>query len=89
MTLDLSGLAVALATPFTTSGELDLAAFRRLVRHVVGGGVDTLIPLGTRAKRPPSWMRSGTRSSPPASRRARAAQWWWAPAPTPRARRRP
>jgi len=47
MTLDLSGLAVALATPFTSSGELDLAAFRRLVRHVVGGGVDTLIPLGT------------------------------------------
>jgi len=47
MTLDLSGLAVALATPFTSSGELDLPAFRKLVRHVVGGGVDTLIPLGT------------------------------------------
>jgi len=52
MTLDLSGLAVALATPFTTSGELDLAAFRRLVRHVVGGGVDTLIPLGTTGEAP-------------------------------------
>ena len=47
MTLDLSGLAVALATPFTPAGEVDLAAFRRLVRHVVGGGVDTLVPLGT------------------------------------------
>jgi 4-hydroxy-tetrahydrodipicolinate synthase len=47
MTLDLSGLAVALATPFTAAGDLDLPAFRRLVRHVVGGGVDTLVPLGT------------------------------------------
>ncbi len=47
MTLDLTGLAVALATPFTAAGEVDLPAFRKLVRHVVGGGVDTLIPLGT------------------------------------------
>jgi len=47
MTLDLSGLAVALATPFTASGEVDLAAFRKLVRHVVAGGVNTLVPLGT------------------------------------------
>ena len=47
MTLDLSGLSVALATPFTPAGEVDLPAFRRLVRHVVAGGVDTLIPLGS------------------------------------------
>lgn len=47
MSLDLSGLAVALATPFTASGEVDLPAFRRLVRHVVEGGVDVLIPLGS------------------------------------------
>lgn len=47
MTLDLSGLAVALATPFTPAGAVDLTAFRRLVRHVAAGGVDTLIPLGT------------------------------------------
>ncbi len=47
MSLDLSGLAVALATPFKASGEVDLPAFRRLVRHVVAGGVDTLIPLGS------------------------------------------
>jgi len=45
--LDLSGLAVALATPFTAQGEVDLPAFRRLVRHVVAGGVDTLVPLGS------------------------------------------
>ena len=47
MTLDLSGLAVALATPFTPHGEVDLPAFRKLVRHVVAGGVNTLVPLGT------------------------------------------
>jgi 4-hydroxy-tetrahydrodipicolinate synthase len=41
------GLAVALATPFTSSGALDESAFRRLVRYVVDGGVDVLIVLGT------------------------------------------
>lgn len=47
MTLDLSGLSVALATPFTPAGEVDLPAFRKLVRHVVTGGVDVLVPLGS------------------------------------------
>ena len=47
MSLTLSGLAVALATPFAPSGKVDLPAFRGLVRHVVAGGVDTLIPLGS------------------------------------------
>ncbi|WP_257307182.1 4-hydroxy-tetrahydrodipicolinate synthase [Geothrix campi] len=47
MTLDLSGLAVALATPFTPAGEVDLPAFRKLVRHVAGGGANTLVPLGS------------------------------------------
>ncbi len=47
MTLDLSGLSVALATPFTAIGEVDLPAFRKLVRHVVAGGVDVLVPLGS------------------------------------------
>lgn len=47
MSLPLSGLGVALATPFTLSGEVDLPAFRRLVRHCVAGGVDFLVPLGS------------------------------------------
>ena len=38
------GLAVALATPFTASGEVDLINFKKLVKHVVGGGVDILVP---------------------------------------------
>lgn len=45
--LDVSGLAVALVTPFQADGSLDLPAFRRLVQHVVGGGADVLVALGT------------------------------------------
>lgn len=41
------GLAVALATPFTLTGAVDLPAFKRLVRHVVHGGVDFLVVLGS------------------------------------------
>ena len=47
MTAPFSGLCVALATPFTTSQELDLPAYRRLVKHLVDGGVDGLWVLGT------------------------------------------
>lgn len=42
-----TGLAVALATPMTADQEIDLEAFRRLVRHVVAGGADILVPLGS------------------------------------------
>ena len=41
------GLCVALVTPFTPRGEVDLPAFRRVVRHVVEGGADVLVPLGS------------------------------------------
>jgi len=47
MHADFVGLSVALATPFQPSGAVDVAAFRRLVRHVAGGGADVLIPLGS------------------------------------------
>jgi 4-hydroxy-tetrahydrodipicolinate synthase len=49
---DWSGLWVALATPFGADGGVDLAAFRRLVRHVAGGGADVLVPLGTTGEAP-------------------------------------
>ncbi len=42
-----TGLSVALATPFTPDFAVDLPAFRRLVRHVVAGGVDNLVVLGS------------------------------------------
>ncbi len=41
------GLGVALATPFLSNGDLDLHAFRKLVKHVVHGGVDFLVVLGS------------------------------------------
>jgi len=42
-----SGLLVALATPFTPDGSVDLPAFKRVVRHVVDGGGDGLVVLGS------------------------------------------
>lgn len=42
-----AGLWVALATPFDDDGELDLDAFRRLVRRCRDGGVQGLVALGT------------------------------------------
>lgn len=44
---DFSGLSVALATPFTSTGDIDFKAFRALVRHVVEGGADVLVVLGS------------------------------------------
>lgn len=51
MSVDFSGLGVALATPFTPSGEVDLPAFRRLVRHVAAHA-DVLVVLGTTGEAP-------------------------------------
>ena len=42
-----AGMLVALATPFTATLEVDLPAFRRLVTHVVAGGADGLVVLGS------------------------------------------
>ena len=47
MSTPFEGLSVALATPFDRYGELDVPAFRQLVRHVVDGGVDVPVALGT------------------------------------------
>lgn len=41
------GTGVALVTPFTTEGVLDIPALEKLVEHVISGGVDYLVPLGT------------------------------------------
>jgi 4-hydroxy-tetrahydrodipicolinate synthase len=42
-----SGLGVALVTPFGSDGTPDLPALRNLVEHVIAGGVDYLVPMGT------------------------------------------
>lgn len=41
------GLGVALATPFTADGAVDRDALVRLVQHVVGGGADFVVALGS------------------------------------------
>ncbi len=41
------GLGVALATPFTNEGAVDTDGLQRLVQHVVDGGADFVIALGS------------------------------------------
>lgn len=42
----LDGLGVALVTPFK-DGEIDFEALERIIEHVIAGGVDFLVALGT------------------------------------------
>jgi 4-hydroxy-tetrahydrodipicolinate synthase len=48
----LRGAFTALVTPFTSDGDLDEAAFRRLVRWQVLAGIDGLVPCGTTGESP-------------------------------------
>ncbi len=48
----LRGAYTALVTPFTTDGDLDEAAFRRLVHWQVLAGIDGLVPCGTTGEAP-------------------------------------
>lgn len=48
----LRGAFTALVTPFTRDGELDEAAFRRLVRWQILAGIDGLVPCGTTGESP-------------------------------------
>lgn len=46
------GTGVALITPFKNNKEIDYDALGRMVEHVVGGGVDYVVALGTTAETP-------------------------------------
>jgi 4-hydroxy-tetrahydrodipicolinate synthase len=48
----LRGAFTALVTPFTAHGDLDEAAFRRLVRWQILAGIDGLVPCGTTGESP-------------------------------------
>jgi 4-hydroxy-tetrahydrodipicolinate synthase len=48
----LRGAFTALVTPFTADGDLDVAAFRRLVRWQILAGIDGLVPCGTTGESP-------------------------------------
>lgn len=49
---NIKGVGVALVTPFTKDGEVDYDALDRLVDHVIKGGVDYLVVLGTTGETP-------------------------------------
>jgi 4-hydroxy-tetrahydrodipicolinate synthase len=46
----LKGTGVALVTPFTDQGQVDVPALGRIVEHCIDGGVDYLVALGTTAE---------------------------------------
>jgi 4-hydroxy-tetrahydrodipicolinate synthase len=48
----LRGAFTALVTPFTREGELDEAAFRRLLERQIQAGIDGLVPVGTTGEAP-------------------------------------
>ncbi len=41
------GVHTALITPFTSTGAVDIGAFKRLVEHQIEAGIDGLVPCGT------------------------------------------
>jgi 4-hydroxy-tetrahydrodipicolinate synthase len=48
----LKGTGVALVTPFDGNGNVDYTVFTNLIQHVMSGGVDYLVVLGTTAETP-------------------------------------
>ncbi len=46
-TKKLKGTGVALVTPFTKNGEVDFNALGKIIEHVISGGVDYIVSLGT------------------------------------------
>ena len=52
MRVNFTGVGTALVTPFTTSGDLDERAVRRLSRRQIDAGVHFLVPCGTTGENP-------------------------------------
>ncbi len=52
----LSGVGVAMITPFTTDGRIDYKALARMIDYVIEGGVDYIVALGTTAETPTLYM---------------------------------
>ncbi len=47
---EIYGTGVALVTPFHASGQIDFTSLSQLVNHVIDGGVDFIVSLGTTAE---------------------------------------
>ncbi len=52
MNTTIKGVGVAIVTPFDRNGGVDFEALGRVVEHVIGGGVDYLVVLGTTGETP-------------------------------------
>lgn len=52
----LSGVGVAIITPFTPEGRVDYQALDTMVDYVIDGGVDYIVALGTTAETPALYM---------------------------------
>ncbi|MCH2198091.1 MAG: 4-hydroxy-tetrahydrodipicolinate synthase [Flavobacteriales bacterium] len=50
--IDLSGLGVAMVTPFTADGNIDFNGLKNLTEHLIEGGVDVLVVQGTTGESP-------------------------------------
>lgn len=50
--IDLSGLGVALITPFKQDMSIDFKSLESMIEHVIKGGVDYIVALGTTAETP-------------------------------------
>lgn len=53
----LSGVGVALVTPFTPEGRIDYKALERMVDYVIEGGVNYIVGLGTTAETPTLYIQ--------------------------------
>ena len=47
-----SGTGVAVVTPFAGNGSVDFASLARLVEHIISGGADYILALGTTSESP-------------------------------------
>jgi 4-hydroxy-tetrahydrodipicolinate synthase len=43
----LKGTGVAIITPFHDSGNIDFGSFEKIIEHIIGGGVNYIVALGT------------------------------------------
>lgn len=46
------GTGVAIVTPFSSSGAIDYDAYERMISHVINGGVDYIVAMGTTGETP-------------------------------------
>jgi len=48
----LTGTGVAIITPFTQSGHIDFGAFEKVMNHIISGGCEFIVVLGTTGESP-------------------------------------